>query len=70
MKWATRVQINAIIALLVLGGVTWRLLDIIRINDLEAHESQILGVALASCVGGIVYVARLFASQKENGDGD
>ena len=69
-KWTTRLQINAIIALAALCWITLRLLDIIQQNNLAAHESQIYGGALLTCVGGIVYVVRLFASNKDDGDGD
>ncbi len=68
MRWMTKIQINAILALVVLGAITWRLLDIIRANDLQAHESQILGAALGACVAGIVYVCKLFAAAKDDGD--
>ena len=66
-RWTTKLQVNALLALVVLGTITWRLLDIIRANDLAAHESQILGGALITCVGGIVYVVKLFASDKDDG---
>lgn len=69
-QWTTRLQVNAIIALIVLGTITWRLLDIIRANDLQTHESQILGGALITCVGGIVYVVKLFATDRDDGTGD
>ena len=65
----TTLQINAILALLVLGAITWRLLDIIRANDLAAHESQILGGALITCIGGIVWVVKMFASDNDDASG-
>ena len=67
MRWTTRLQINAIIALLFLGAITWRLTDIIRLNNLETHEIQIVGAALMASVGGVVYVVKLFASDNLDG---
>ena len=68
MGWTTKLQINAIIALFVLGILTWRIIETIRVNDLDPHESQILGAALAAGMGGIVYVVRLFAAHHVNGE--
>ena len=68
-NWMTKLQINAIIALVILGAITWRLIDVIRINNLETHEIQIIGAALMAGVGGIVFVVKLFASDNESNGG-
>ena len=71
-NWTTKLQINAIIALIILGAITWRLIDVIQSEvsngKLEHAVLQIIGAALMAAVGGIVYVVKLFASDKvDNG---
>ena len=68
MRLITKIHVNALTALGLLGLVTWRLLDIIQANDLDTSELQIIGAALMATIGGIVYVAKTFSATQDDPD--
>ena len=61
----TRLQINAVIALIVLAGLSAGFMAILLVNELEAHEHQAVIALLGSCIYAVVHIAKTWADDND-----
>ena len=61
----TRIQINALVALIILAVMGGGLMFMLALNDLTAHQFTTLSHLLGLVVGATVYVAKHFATTDE-----
>ena len=59
---STKLQTNAIIALLILAGLCAGFMFMLLVNDLTAAEHQAIVGLLAGCVWAIVHIAKEWAA--------
>ena len=62
----TRIQINALVALIVLATMGGGLMFMLALNNLTAHQFTTLSHLLGLVVGATVYVVKHFATTDED----
>ena len=67
---ATKLQVNAIIALVILGLLSAGFMLILFLNELETYEHQAVIALLSGCVWAIVHIAKTWAGDDDREDGE